>query len=126
MEQKSHWSANIVYLLAWLICSILLIVALLVVREATISIMRTIQARVVAASATGEAGKTLLDTGSTIRAIDTSVIFVGAIVAAGLAIGIEVYFRRGKDQGKLWQRIGLVLGIEVAVILISLIIINVV
>jgi len=126
MEQKSHWSANIVYLLAWLICSILLIVGLLVVREATVSVMRAIQVRQVAASAAGEAGKTLLDTGFTMRAIDTSIIFVGAIVAAGLAIGIEVYFRRGKDQGKLWQRIGLVLGIEVAVILISLIIINVV
>jgi hypothetical protein len=126
MEQKSHWSANIVYLLAWLICSILLIVSLLVVREATVSIMRAIQVRQVAGSAAGEAGKTLLDTGFTMRAIDTSIIFVGAIVAAGLAIGIEVYFRRGKDQGKLWQRIGLVLGIEVAVILICLIILNVV
>jgi hypothetical protein len=126
MEQKSHWSANIVYLLAWLICSILLIVGLLVVREATISIMRAIQVRQVAASAAGEAGKTLLDTGFTMRAIDTSIIFVGAIVAAGLAIGIEVYFRRGKEQGKLWQRIGLVLGIEVGVILICLIILNVV
>ena len=126
MEQKSHWSASIVYLLAWLICSILLIVGLLVFHEATISIMRAIQVRQVAASAAGEAGKTLLDTGFTMRAIDMSIIFGGAIVAAGLAIGIEVYFRRGKEKGKLWQRIGLVLGIEVAVILISLIIINVV
>jgi hypothetical protein len=126
MEQKSHWSSTLVYFLAWLICSILIIVDLLMVREATISVMRAIQVRQVAASAAGEAGKTLLDTGYTMRAIDTSIIFVGAIVAAGLAIGIEVYFRRGKDQGKLWQRIGLVLGIEVGVILICLIILNVV
>jgi hypothetical protein len=126
MEQKNHWSATLVYFLAWLICSILIIVDLVMVREATVSVMNAIQTRIIASSAEGDKVKTLLDTGSTMRAVDMGLIFVGAIVAAGLAIGIEVYFRRGKEQGKLWQRIGLVFGIEVAVILICLIILNVV
>jgi len=126
MEQKSHWSATLVYFLAWLICSILIIIDLVMIREATVSVMNAVQSRIIAASAEGDKVKTLLDTGSTMRAVDMGLIFVGAIVAAGLAIGIEVYFRRGKEQGKLWQRIGLVLGIEVGVNLICLIILNVV
>ena len=122
MDQKSHWSSTLVYFLAWLVCSLLLIIDLLMIREASKSVMFAIQERTVAASAEGEAGQTLIDIGFTMRAVDTGLIFVGAIVAAGLAIGIEVYFRRGKEQGKLWQRIGLVFGIEVAIIFISVLI----
>jgi hypothetical protein len=126
MDQKNHWSSTLAYFLAWMICAILVIVDLLMVREATKSVMVAIQTRQVAASAEGEAGRTQIDTGFTMRAIDTGFIFVGAVIAVTMAIGIEVYFRRGMEKGKLWQRIGLVFGIEVAVILISLIIQNVV
>jgi hypothetical protein len=126
MEQNSHWSTTLVYFLAWMVCAILVIVDLLMVREATKSVMIAIQERQVAASAEGEAGKTQIESGFVMRAIDTGFIFVGAVIAVTLAIGIEVYFRRGMEKGKLWQRIGLVVGIEVAVILISLIIQNVV
>jgi hypothetical protein len=122
MEDKSNWSTTLVYFVAWLVCSILLIVDILMIREASKSVMTAIQARQVAMSEAGEAGRTLINTGFIMRAIDTSLIFGGMIVAAALAIAIEVYFRRGKEKGLLWKRIGQVLGIEVAIILVSVVI----
>jgi hypothetical protein len=45
MEQKNtKWSAVVFYNLAWLICSVMMIVDLLSIREASLNVMAVIQA----------------------------------------------------------------------------------
>jgi hypothetical protein len=122
MEQKSSLIANIVHILAWLICSVLALVDLLVIREAALVVMTAIRAQRIEASEVGQKVKTQIDFASTIQAVDTSIIILGMVIVAALAIGIEVYFRLGKAKGKLYQRIGIVLGIEVAIFIVCVLI----
>lgn len=121
-EKKSHWSETILYNLAWLICSLLIIVDILGIREATLDVMTAVQARRIEASAAGEKVATQLESGFTVGAVDQALLFGGGIVAVSLAIAIEYYFRKGKEKGQLFKRIGIVLGIQVAVFLVCVLI----
>jgi hypothetical protein len=122
MEQKTNWPSTILYIFAWLVCSILVLVDVLAIREASLDVMTAIRAGQIASSAEGEKNKTQIETGFMVSAIDQSFIIVSGIIAVGLAIAIEYYFRKGKSKGKLLQRIGLVLGIQVAVFVVCVLI----
>ena len=104
MEEKTNWFANILYLLAWLVCSLLIIVDFLAVREATLDIMTAFRVKQVEASAVGEKVATQISTGFTMRAIDTTFMVISGVVAVVLAIAIEYYFRTGKQKGKLLRK----------------------
>jgi hypothetical protein len=49
-------------------------------------------------------------------------LFFGGITAVALAIGLEYYFRIGKQKGKLVLRVGMTLGILVAIFVICIIV----
>jgi len=122
MEQKSNWSASILYMLAWLVCSILVIVDILAIREASKDILTAARANQIAKSAEGEKGSTLISTGFTMTAIDQGFLFMGGILAVVLAIAIEYYFRLVNQKGILLKRIGLVVAIQVGVFIICVLI----
>jgi hypothetical protein len=121
-ENQPHWASTILYSLAWLICCLLIIVDILAIREASLDVLTSIQARRVANAARGEAGQERLETGFTIEAIDQGMLFFGGITAVALAIGLEYYFRIGKQKGKLVLRVGMTLGILVAIFVICIIV----
>jgi hypothetical protein len=121
-ENQPHWSHSILYSLAWLICCLLVIVDILAVREATLDMLTAIQVQRMASAAEGELNLERIEAGRTMQAIDQGLLFFGGIVAVVLAIAIEYYFRIGQKQGKLLQRIGRVVGIQVAILLASVII----
>lgn len=122
MEQKSNRSASILYILAWLVCSILVIVDVLSIREASKDILTAARANQIAKSAEGEKGSTLISTGFKMTAIDQGFLFIGGILAVVLAIAIEYYFRIGNQKGILLKRIGLVVAIQVGVFIICVLI----
>ena len=113
-ENQPHLALSILYWLAWLICGFLVVVDLLEIREASLDVLTAIEARRVANAAEGEANFEQFD--ATMHTIDIGMGFLGAMLAVSLAVGIEYYFRAGLKQGKLVQRIGKVVGIQVAII----------
>ena len=121
-EKQDNWLSGILYSLAWLVCSLLIIVDVLMIREATLVTLRAVQANQIEASAPGEKTATRLETGSLLQAIDQGMMFGGGIVAVVLALAIEYYFRLGKQQGKLLKHIGIVLGILAAIFIASVLI----
>jgi len=121
-NNEPHWASTILYSLAWLVCCLLVIVDILAIREASLDVLTAIQARRVANAPSGEATREMIDIGGTIRALDQGLLFFGGVAAVVFAIGIEYYFRRGQKQGRLWQRIGGVVGILVAVFIVCVII----
>ena len=122
MEQKSSWSVSILYMLAWLICSLFVIVDVLAIREATLDVLTANQVRQIEQSAEKEKTATRISTGFTMTAVDQGIIFLGGVVAVVFAIAIEYYFRIGKQKGLLLKRVGLTLAIEVAIFVVCVLI----
>ncbi len=122
MQENDHWALPILYSLAWLICSFLVVVDALTVRQATLDVLTAVQVRQVEASAENERVRTQLDTGFVIGAVDQGMLFFGGVVAVVLSLAIEYYFRMGQKQGVLLKRIGMVAGIQVAVLIVSLLV----
>jgi hypothetical protein len=122
MQENDHWAASILYSLAWLICSVLVIVDALVVREATLDVLTIMRARSIEASAENERAKTEIDTGFIVGAIDQGMLFFGGVVAVVLAIAIEYYFRMGQKKGVLLKRVGMVIGVQLVVFIVCVLI----
>lgn len=121
-NNEPHWASTILYSLAWLVCCLILIVDILSIREAALDILTAIQVQRIENAPEGEATAERLETGFTTQAIDQGMLFFGGVVAVVFAIGIEYYFRRGQKIGRLWQRIGGVFGVLVAIFIVCVII----
>jgi hypothetical protein len=121
-EDKQNWSATIFYALAWLVCSLLVIIDILAVREASLDVLTAIQVGQIESSEVNERALTQIRFGFRIQAIDQGFMFVGGIVAVVLAIGIEYYFRMGQKKGKLLQRVLQVIGLLVAVFVLCVVV----
>jgi hypothetical protein len=123
MEQQNHsWSASILYGLAWLICSILVIVDILAIREASLDILTAVQYSQLEAAEETEKGALRIQTGFTLQTIDQGFMFIGGIVAVTLAIAIEYYFRLGQQKGHLLRRVGIVVGWLVGIFIVCVVI----
>jgi hypothetical protein len=121
-NNQPHWSSSILYSLAWLVCCLLVIVDILVIREASLDILTAIQVQQIAQAPEGQATSVRFELGSIIQAVDQGLLFFGGIVAIVLAIGLEYYFRMGQKQGKLVRRVALVIGIQVAIFVVGVLI----
>lgn len=119
-ENQPHFALSILYWLAWLICGFVVIVDLLEIREASLDVLTAIQAKRITNAAEGEANIEQFE--STMHAVDLWMFYLGAMLAISVVIGIEYYFRLGLKQGKLLQRIGKVIGIQLAIILVRFIV----
>ena len=114
-NNEPHWASTILYSLVWLICSLLVIVDVLVIREASLDIMTV-------ALAQKQTGSERMALGLSIDAIDRGMMFFGGILAVSLAIAIEYYFRIGQKKGLLLKRIGRVFGALIGVFIVCVII----
>lgn len=111
MEAKlPYWALSILYWLSWLFCGLLLVVNILEIREASLAVITTIHVQRTT-NIEGEGNSTQFD--STLHTIDILMFYLAAMLGISLAILVEYYFRFGLKQGKLFQRIGKVLGIQV-------------
>ena len=121
-NNEPHWASTILYSLAWLVCCLLVIVDILSIREAALDIVTAIQVQRIANAPEGTATQERLNTGFTAQAIDQGMLFFGGVVAVVFAIAIEYYFRSGQKIGRLWQRIGGVFGVLVAIFIVCVIV----
>ncbi len=121
-QSRGGWLATLSYFVAWMIASAGTIIDALLIREAILSIMAWY--KVISTEAfhqQGGVGDQLL-TSFGITAADNFVILILGCAAVGVVIWIEYYFRKGRPKGWLYQRIGKVLAVEVAIIIAALLI----
>ena len=112
----------ILYLLAWLACSVIMFIDLMVVRQATLDVMTAVQQRRIENSVEGEGTSNRINAGFVTELVDRGFMIVGAIAVVSLSIVIEHYLRTGRDQGKLYARIGKLLAILATILVIGLIV----
>jgi hypothetical protein len=112
--------STIIYIAAWLFFSAFAIADVLMVREATRDVMTAVQVQ--ATEASDDPTETRLNIGYITEAFDRGIIVVGGLVAVGFALYFEYYFRKGREQGLLYKRIGKVFVILLSVLVVSFLI----
>jgi len=114
---RPEWLISIGQGAAWLVTSFGTIVTALFIREAVVDVLRWNQSRVLqTAREQGEVGKAL-ETSTQITATDFIVIFILACLAVWAVIEIDNYFRKGRPKGLLLKRVLTVAGIEIGIII---------
>lgn len=119
-DKKNFLGTTILYNIAWLVSSLFIIVDLFMIREATLDVMTAIQQNLIQNAESGEQTAARLQFGNTIELVDRAILFLGGVLVVALAIGIEYYFRKGNDEGKVWKRVGKVAGILGAIFIVTL------
>lgn len=123
-ETETHggWLVTLGMYVAWFLTGLGTIVDALAIREASLSILAWI--RVINREAYRQAGGVGEDiiTNFGLDAIDFFLVFVLAIVTVGFAIWFEYYYRKGREKGLLYKRIGKVAAIEVGIVVSTVVI----
>jgi hypothetical protein len=111
---------------AWFVACVLILLDVLYVFEAFESVLAAIQGAQQASFI--QSGGIGLDfqVFYVLSALDNVVLLVLAVLAVAGAITIEYYFRKGQPKGLLLKRIGIVFGIEIAILVVSVLIRNIV
>ena len=121
-DRKGGWVASLSQFLGWMFASLLAIVDMLAIREAFLALMAWLSVIETAAyHAKGGVGQSLF-TSFGISALDNILLLILGISVIAVVIVIESYFRKGRPLGLLYKRIGKVLLIEVAIIIVGLLI----
>lgn len=119
---QNSWLVSVGSFLAWIVSSILAVISGLYLRDAILSIASLFQAAQY--QVFRQKGGLGLDfsTGYLVSLFDNVLLFVLAVGLIAAVIAIEYYYRKGRAKGLLLKRIGIVLAIEVAIIVVSILI----
>lgn len=113
---------KVVAIVAWILCSMLMLADVLVVREATNDVLTFVQLKKVEATpldGTGAHHMVMIQFGSIIEQVDRTLIVVGAVATAVLSVFIEHYFRVGVKKEDLVQRMLKVFGILIGILVVG-------
>ena len=121
-ENRGGWLVSIGQAFAWLVTSLLTVVTGLYFRDAALSIASLFQAAQY--QVYRQKGGIGIDfqTGYMVSFFDNVLLLIIGIVVVSAVIAIEYYFRKGRPKGLLLKRIGIVLGIEIGTIVVSILI----
>jgi hypothetical protein len=122
VNQQESWLASIGLFVAWIITSLGAVFDALYFREAMLSIASLIQAEQYKVFRRNGGIGLDFSAGYMVSFFDNVMLLVLAVATVTAAIAIEYYYRKGRLKGLLWKRIGIVFGIEVAIIVVSIII----
>jgi len=119
-DYQGTWRQRVVYIVAWLVSTVLLCVGLVLLRNLFMALV-TWGLGLLPLEYSWETGATLGWWQEFLNQL--SWLFV-ACLAAILSVAIEYYYRKGIAQSEetphlLWQRIGRVMGIEVIVVAVG-------
>jgi hypothetical protein len=119
---QDSWLVSIGLAVAWLITGVLTVIDGLYIRDALLSIASFFQMEQY--QVYRQNGGIGLDfaTGYMISLLDDVLLLILGLGMVVTVIGIEYYFRKGRPQGLLLKRIGIVFGVEVAIIVVSILI----
>ncbi|NSW51007.1 MAG: hypothetical protein HPY85_00695 [Anaerolineae bacterium] len=123
MEQKKAGiPSGVIYILAWVICTILLVGDVLFVREATRDVLTVVQQNQTEKTEEGVQSLTRIKWGFIKETVDRGILIAGGIAAVVLSIYLENYFRKGREAGLLAKRVVKSVGILVGIMVVSIII----
>ena len=120
-SSRGSWWKVVIHYVSWLVASLLAIVDALLLREALISILVWNQTRIIEAQRAQGLVPEKLQLGFTTEAVSQWALFILGITVVTAVIWIEYYFRKGAVIGKFFQRIGIVLGTEVGIIVLAVV-----
>ncbi len=121
-ESKGGWLVTLAQYVAWLVTALGTIIDLLAIREAILAILAVFSVLSAEAyHARGGVGEDFITTFG-LSAFDNFMLLIMGLGAIVATISIEYYFRKGRPQGLLFKRIGKVLLIEVAIVIVAVII----
>ncbi|HEY9077129.1 MAG TPA: hypothetical protein VIO61_11400 [Anaerolineaceae bacterium] len=127
MNQKKvfdwdNWKISILLMFAWLITSIGALFSGLYIREVILRIALFFQIASQQAYKRGGGIGFDFTPGRVVLVLDNIIAIAIAIAVVTSVILIEYYFRKGRSRGLLFKRIGIVIGIEAAIIVLSILI----
>jgi hypothetical protein len=121
-QTKGGWIVDIGQGITWLVTSLVAVIDALYLREAVLAGLSLFQAaRAENFHKNGGVGLDL-STGFAMSAVDDFMLLILGCATVAAVIIIEYYFRKGRPKGLLLKRIGIVVGIELAIIVVSIII----
>lgn len=121
-ETQGGWLVTLGMYAAWFLTALGAVVDTLAIREASLSVLAWI--RVINREAyrqAGGAGEDII-TNFGLDAADFFLVFILAITAVGFAIWFEYYYRKGREKGLLYKRIGKVAAIEIGIVILTVVI----
>lgn len=121
-NRNRGWLASIAQALGWLATAAGAIVDLLAIREAILSLLAIFSVAQAAAYHRAGGVGTDLVTQFGLTAFDNFVLFTLGIVVVGVVIWLEYYFRKGREIGLLYKRLGRVALIEVIIVVASVLV----
>ncbi len=120
-ESRWGWLITIGQYFAWLITAIGAVLDALYLRDAFSALLNVLQ--VIHSTNYTRGGGIGIDFtfAYAMTAYDEVMILILGLAAVAAVIAIEYYFRKGRPKGLLFKRIGLVVGIEIAIVAVSII-----
>jgi hypothetical protein len=112
-KQPPGCRLTLAYVAAWLVSSALLLIDVLLVREALLSVLTWVSAQ------TGQASSAYSAIGWTIEFVDRALVLILACVGVALSVVLEHTYRRGAENGLLIRRAMRGLGTLLAVGLVA-------
>ncbi len=121
-QSKTGWLVTLGQYIAWLIAALGAILDALYIREAFTALLAGLE--LIHNANYYRRGGIGIDIPFQFQLTlyDEVLIFVLSIAAVAAAVAIEYFFRKGRPKGLLLKRIGVVFGIEIAIIVVSILI----
>lgn len=122
-QSHHEWLTSLGLFGAWVVASVGALIDALYIREATLAIMRTLQ--VLDLQLYHKQGNQGLNFqfGYGLTLFDDVLLLVLGCSAIAAVILTESYFRKGRALGQLWKRVGKVLIVEVAIFVLTALIV---
>jgi len=110
----AHWAQTLLYIVAWLVSTALVLVDLMAVRYLALDAMKWTGAAwaVISPPQDRAAGYAYA---WAVEAADRAMLLIFACIGVGLAIFLEYFYRRGVQNGLLIKRVMRVIPIQIAV-----------
>lgn len=121
-ETRGGWLVSVGQFLVWMATSAGVVVDALYIREAVTAILSAWQVfHTIAYRKSGGVGIDL-SAGFALTTFDEILLIILGCGAVAAVVAIDYYFRRGRPKGLLLKRIGIVVGIEMAIVAASIIV----
>lgn len=123
-DEMKKLAPKVIAIIAWLLCTALMLADVLVVREATKDVLAIVQEikTEAAMDGTGAHHLVFIEFGSVIEQVDRTILVVGAVAVSMLSIFIEHHFRMGVKKEDLVRRMLVVFGILIGILVVGVLI----
>lgn len=121
-EEMKKLAPKVIAIIAWLLCTMLMLADVLVMREATTDVLTLVQVTKAENAPEGEYHMVMIEFGSVIEQVDRTILVVGAVAVAMMTVYVEHYFRVGVKKEDLVRRILITFSILIIILVVGVLI----